>query len=171
MTVGGKAKVGNILIDPENDKIVVGGIEIQGVPSEGLPDSMIKNETAFIEVFIPIETNSQSVTSATPTTLTGRGHFSGGLWNMNRISQVLAFVVWESAGAGDIDLYDITTDVKIADLATPSAATSLSISSADITSWFKAQTGAKDLAIQAAGDGTNAVTVHQAYLLVRVKLG
>jgi len=44
MAIGGKARVGNILIDSEQDKIIVGSIELQAIPSDGIKTSHIADE-------------------------------------------------------------------------------------------------------------------------------
>ena len=114
--------------------------------------------------------NSQSVTDTTLTSLNGTLKFDPSKYDLTKIEKFEAQVEWESAGAGDIDVYDATNGTKIADVATPSAATSYTVTTVDITSYLVGLTSPIDIVIQAAGDGTNAVTVHKASLKAYFKL-
>ncbi|MDQ6964859.1 MAG: hypothetical protein Q9M13_08075, partial [Mariprofundales bacterium] len=105
------------------------------------------------------------------TTLNGQTIWDPSGWNLDRITKIEVELEWESAGAGDIDLYNVSDGAKLADLVTPSAATSKTIQRIDVTTAVKGLTAAKILAIQAAGDGTNAVTVYTAKLVVTLVLG
>lgn len=120
---------------------------------------------------IPILTQTESTTSSTLTTTAQRTIWRGSLLNMDRVRRVEVEVDWASAGRGDIDLYNVTDAVKIADLAAPSAATSRSTAYYDVTSAMKALTSDKVIALQIAGDGTNAITVYKAQLLIYMSLG
>ena len=125
--------------------------------------NLATEETAFL-------VNSQSVTSSTLTSLSGTLRFDPSKYNMDKIEKFEVQVEWESGGAGDIDVYDSTNATKVADVATPSGATGYTISVVDVTSYFKGLTAPADIVIQAAGDGTNAVTVHKASLRAYVRL-
>ena len=72
---------------------------------------------------------------------------------------------------GDIDLYNETDGAKLADLVAPSGATSKKIERIDVTSAIKNLSTTKTIGIRAAGDGTNAITVYTAKLIVTLVLG
>jgi len=120
---------------------------------------------------LPILTVSESNASTTLTTTNQRTIWRGSMINMNRVVKVEVEVDWASGGAGDLDLYNVTDAVKIADLATPSAATSRATVQYDVTSQMKAITADKVIALQIKGDGTNALTVYKATLLIYMSLG
>ena len=120
---------------------------------------------------LPILTASESNSSTTLTTTNQRTIWRGSLMNMARVVKVEAEVDWASGGAGDLDLYNVTDSAKIADLATPSAATARATVQYDVTSQMKAITADKVIALQIKGDGTNALTVYRASLLVYMSLG
>lgn len=134
-------------------------------------DSAIDANTVLCEIAIPLVTEAQSVTSATLTTLNGHHIWNPAGWNAARISKVEVELEWESAGAGDIDLYNVDDAAKLADLVAPTAATAKTIQRIDVTTAVKGLTASKTLAIQAAGDGTNAITVYTAKLIVTLVLG
>jgi len=134
-------------------------------------DHDIAKSTVLCEIAIPLVTESQSVTSSTLTTLNGQHIWNPDGWNLDRVSKIEVELEWESAGAGDIDLYNVTDGSKLADLVAPSGATSKKIERIDVTSAVKGLTASKTLAIHAAGDGTNAITVYSAKLIVTLLLG
>ena len=119
---------------------------------------------------LPILTQSESTTSSTLVTTNQRTIWRGSLINMDRVVKVEVEVDWGSAGAGEIDLYNVTDASRIAVLATPSAATSRSTVQYDVTSQMKAITRDKVIALQIKGDGTNALTVYKAQLIVYMSL-
>ena len=120
---------------------------------------------------ISILTAPESVTSTTLTTTTQRTMWRGSLLNMERVVRIEAEVDWGSAGAGDLDLYNVTDSRKIADLAAPTAATARDTRVYDVTGAMKAITTDKVIALQLKGDGTNALTVYKAQLIVYMSLG
>ena len=120
---------------------------------------------------LPILTASESNSSTTLTTTNQRTMWRGSLMNMARVVKVECEVDWASGGAGDLDLYNVTDSAKIADLATPSAATARATVQYDVTSQMKAITADKVVALQIKGDGTNALTVYRASLLIYMSLG
>jgi len=128
----------------------------------------MKHSAILQEISHPIVTKDQSVTSATLTTLIGYYLWRPSSWNGDLIAKVEVELEYESAGAGDIDLYNVSDGTKLADLATPTAAQTHTIIRADVTSAIKALSANKILGIQAAGDGTNALTVYKATLIVTV---
>ena len=135
------------------------------VNSEHIASGVIKPFSA-----LPIVTSSESVTDSTLTTLSQRAMWRGSLLNMERVVKIEAEVDWESGGSGDLDLYDVTNGTKIADLATPDAATSRDTRRYDVTDAVKALTSDVVIGLQAAGDGTNALTVYKATLVVYMSL-
>lgn len=141
------------------------------LPDNSIVDSMIAKNKVLCEIAIPLVTEAQSVTSTTLTTLNGQHIWNPSGWNRNRIVKVEVELEWESGGSGDIDLYNVTDGTKLADLVAPTAATAKTIQRIDVTSAVKGLTASKTLAIQAAGDGTNAVTVYSAKLIVTLVLG
>ena len=138
---------------------------------ESITDDKIAKSKVLCQVAIPIVTEAQSVTDTTLTTLNGWTIWDPSSWNLDRVQKVEVELEWESGGAGDIDLYNLTDGSKLADLVSPSEATSHKVERIDVTSAIKGLTAAKTLAIQAAGDGTNPVTVYSAKLIVTLVLG
>jgi len=136
-----------------------------------VPDAKLTNTTNFIEIPIPLVSEAQSVTSTTLTQLNGQHIWTPGNWNAGRIQAIYIELEWESAGAGDIDLYNVTGAAKLADLVAPTAATTKKIERIDVTTAVKGITVDSTLAIQAAGDGTNAITSYTAKLIVAITLG
>ena len=147
------------------------GIPGEDIHPEAVSDAKIAKAVALCEVAIPLVSESQSVTSDTLATLNGQHIWTPSNWNLDRVSKVEVELEWESAGAGDVDLYNVTDGAKLADLVAPTAATSKTIQRVDVTSAVKGLADSKTLAIQAAGDGTNALTVYTAKLIVTVVLG
>jgi len=133
-----------------------------------IDEDRMKPSAIAYELAFPIVTKDQSVTSATLSTLIGRYLWKPGSWNGDLIEKVEVELEYESAGAGDVDLYDATGAAKLADLAAPTAAQSHTLERIDVTDAIKALTSNTQLAIQAAGDGTNALTVYKATLIVTV---
>lgn len=160
-----------------SDEIVLKGttVKLSSWQSSNDPtkigDSAIDKNTVFAEIAIPLVTEAQSVTSTTLTILNGQHIWNPGGWNLERITKIEVELEWESAGAGDIDLYNATDGAKLADLVAPTAAQAKTIQRIDVTTAIKGLTAAKTLAIQAAGDGTNAITVYSAKLIVTLVLG
>jgi len=148
-----------------------GAITTSKIADASITDTKIANSTNFIEIAIPLVSEAQSVTSGTLTTLNGQHIWTPGNWNADRISAIYVELEWESAGSGDIDLYDATNATKLTDLKTPSGATSKTIERIDVTTAVKGLTADTILAIQAAGDGSNSVTVYTAKLIVVITLG
>jgi hypothetical protein len=151
--------------------IYSGSIPTAALADAAVTDAKIANATNFIEIVIPLVTEAQSVTSTTLTTLNGQHIWTVGSWNANRIQAIYVELEWESGGAADIDLYNATDAAKLADLKAPTAATAKTIERIDVTTAVKGLTADKVLAIQAAGDGTNPVTVYTAKLIVVITLG
>jgi len=141
------------------------------IADASITDTKIANSTNFIEIAIPLVSEAQSVTSDTLTTLNGQHIWTPENWNADRISAIYIELEWESGGAADIDLYDATNAAKLADLKAPTGATSKAIERIDVTTAVKDLTADTILAIQAAGDGTNSVTVYTAKLIVVITLG
>ena len=152
-------------------RIADGAVTNAKIADGAVTDAKIAKSAVLCEIAIPLVTESQSVTSDTLTTLNGQHIWIPGNWNLDRVSKVEVELEWESAGSGDVDLYNVTDGAKLADLVAPTAATSKTIQRVDVTSAVKGLADAKTLAIQAAGDGTNAVTVYTAKLIVTVVLG
>lgn len=146
----------------------MGGIRTIDIGDKAIIARKFKAETLEYEIPLPIVVDKQSVTSATLTTLNGYAIWKYARWK--NISKVEVELEYESAGAGDIDLYNITDGSKLADLVAPSAATSHTISRIDVTSAITGLSADKTIGIQAAGDGTNAITVYSAKLVVYVKV-
>jgi hypothetical protein len=119
---------------------------------------------------LPILTASESNSSTILTTTNQRTIWRGSLINMDRVVKVEVEVDRASGGAGDLDLYNVTDGVKIADLETPTGATTRGTRYYDVTSQMKAITADKVVALQIAGDGTNALTVYKAQLIVYMSL-
>jgi len=119
---------------------------------------------------LAILTASESNASTTLATTAQRTMWRGSLMNMNRVARVEVEVDWASAGAGDLDLYNVTDAAKIADLAAPTAATARDTRWYDVTAQMKALAADKVVALQIAGDGTNALTVYKAQLVVYMSL-
>jgi hypothetical protein len=119
-----------------------------------------------LEVAIPIVVDSQNVASATLATLNGWARWVLSNFLAGNVDYIYLELEYASAGAGDVDLYDITNSAKIADLVAPTGATTHTITRVDVTSAMKAKTSAITVGIQAAGDGTNAVTVYSAKLVI-----
>jgi hypothetical protein len=130
-----------------------------------IKDGVIKPFTA-----LPILTASESTTSSTLVTTNQRTIWRGSMINMDRVVKVEVEVDWASAGAGEIDLYNVTDASTIAVLATPSAATSRSTVQYDVTSQMKSITSDKVIALRIKGNGTNALTVYKAQLIVYMSL-
>jgi len=130
--------------------------------------SSIADDTILFETTVTIVHETQSVTSATLSLLTGRCRWVSANWTASLIKNIYVEMEWESAGAGDVDLYNQTDSAKIADIVTPSAATSRSTGRYDVTTELKAVSGDKVVGIQAAGDGTNALTIYNAKLVFRM---
>jgi len=133
-----------------------------------IDEDRMRPSTILQEIALPIVTKDQSVTSATLATLIGRYIWRPSSWNHDLISKIEVELEYESAGAGDIDLYDVTNGSKLADLVTPTAATSHTVERIEVTDVIKALTENTKLGIQAAGDGTNALTVYKATLIVTI---
>jgi len=136
-------------------------VERSAVETEDLVEGAIK-----LEVPIPIVVDSQNVTSATLATLNGWARWILSDFLSSYIDGIYVELEYATAGAGDIDLYDITNSTKIADLVTPTSAVTHTITRVDVTSAMKAKTSAITIGIQAAGDGTNAATVYSAKLIL-----
>lgn len=128
--------------------------------------SELDDDIVTFEIAIPMVNEQQAVTSATLTTLNGQAIWNYDAWTSNIIKAVYVEVEWESAGAGDLDLYDVGNATKLADLAAPTGATSKDIVRYDVTSEITGLTADTKVGIQAAGDGTNALTVYSAKLVV-----
>jgi len=118
------------------------------------------------EVAIPIVSEGQSVTSATLSTLNGYAVWKLSNFSGDYIDYIYVELEYESAGSGDVDLYNVSDSSKISDLVAPTAATAHTITRVDVTSAMKAITAQKTIGIQAAGDGTNALTVYSAKLVI-----
>jgi hypothetical protein len=129
-------------------------------------DNKILPGVLGFQAALPILTASESTTSSTPVVTAQRTIWRGSLINMNRIAKVEAEVDWGSAGGGSIALYNVSTSSAIASLVSVSAATSRSTQRYDVTSYMKGITSDAVIALQIAGDGTNALTVYRASLLV-----
>jgi len=118
------------------------------------------------EIAFPIVTKDQSVTSGTLSTLIGRYLWKPDSWNIDLIESIEVELEYESAGAGDVNLYDATSAANLAKLVSPTAAQPHTLVRVEVTDVVTALTGNTQLAIQAAGDGTNALTVYKATLIV-----
>jgi len=118
------------------------------------------------EIAIPLVVDKQSVTSDTLATLDGWAVWKLSNFSKDYIDYIYVELEYGSAGAGDVDLYNITDGSKIADLVAPSGATSHTVTRVDVTSAMKAITSEKVIGIQAAGDGTNALDVYSAKLII-----
>jgi hypothetical protein len=136
-------------------------VERGAVETEDLVESAIK-----LELPIPLVVDKQSVTSAILTTLDGWARWILSDFLSDYIDAIHVELEYATAGAGDIDLYDITNSAKIADLVAPTGAVTHTITRVDVTSQMKAKTSAITVGIQAKGDGTNAVTVYSAKLVL-----
>jgi hypothetical protein len=145
------------------------------VSDDILPNSILNEhiQTGLIKPVssIVILTASESNSSTTLTTTTQRTTWRGSMMNMERIVKVEVEVDWGSAGRGDLDLYNVTDGVKIADLATPAAATTRATNYYDITNIMKNIQTDKVIAFQIAGDGTNALTIYKAQILIYMSVG
>jgi hypothetical protein len=130
-------------------------------------DDLVEGALKF-EIPIPVVVDKQSVTSATLATLDGYARWILSDFLANYIDAIYVELEYATAGAGNIDLYDITNSAKIADLVTPTGAVTHTITRVDVTSAMKAKTSAITVGIQAAGDGTNAATVHSAKLVLAI---
>jgi len=84
------------------------------------------------------------------------------------IKKIYVELEYGSAGAGDVDLYNVSDGVKLADLVAPTAATTKTLTRVDVTTAVKALTANKKIGIQAAGDGTNALDMYAAKLVVQL---
>jgi len=132
LSVGGKAQYGQIIVDSEADKIIVGNIEIQGVPSDGLPKSMIKTDTIRLEIAIPLG----FIPTGLATDSTGVKFESKQYLISSDLLQSAKNVYFESdlqqltGGAVSLELYDYTAAVVRASLSL--SATSKRTRSADI---------------------------------------
>jgi len=129
------------------------------------PEDLIAGAIKF-EIPIPIVVDNQSVTSSTLATLSGYAKWKLGNFKSDYIDYVYVELEYESAGAGDVDLYNISDSSKIADLVAPTAAQAHTITRVDVTTEMKAITAEKTIGIQAAGDDSNALTVYSAKLIV-----
>ena len=119
------------------------------------------------EVALPIVTKEQSVTSDTLSSLIGRCLWKPSSWNSDLIKSIEVELEYESAGSGDVDLVRGELMVfTLADLVSPFFATSHTVIRVDVTDAVKGLTSNDRLMIQAAGDGTNALTVYKATLIV-----
>ena len=128
-------------------------------------DDFVSGAIKF-ETDIPVVVDNQSVTSATLATLSGYAEWVLSNFSSDYISKVYVELEYESAGAGDVDLYNVTDSSKIRDLVAPSAATAHTITRVDVTTEMLGISAEKTVGIQAAGDGTNALTVYSAKLIV-----
>ena len=149
----------------------IGKNAVQGdthIKAGTIPYSKLEDDTILLEIAIPIVVDKQSVTSSTLATLDGYCKWDPDAWTAALIKKIYVELEYESAGAGDVDLYNLSDGSKLADLVAPSAATSHTITRVDVTTEVKALTAAKNLAIQAAGDGTNALDVYSAKLIVQI---
>lgn len=126
------------------------------------------SDTIKHEVAIPIVVDKQNVTTTTLTTLDGWMRWIVGNWIPALVNGIYVELEYATAGAGDIDLHNITDGVKLADLVAPAAATAHTVVRIDVTSQVLGLTADKTLGIQAAGDGTNAATVYSAKLIVAI---
>jgi len=126
--------------------------------------------TNFFSERAPITVDSQSVTSDTLTALRGYLYYDPSKYDLSKVERFEVQVEWESAGAGDVDVYDFTNNAKIADVATPTGATGYTVTITDVTSYLKSLTSPILIGIVAAGDGTNAVTVHRSVMRINIKL-
>ena len=129
---------------------------------------MLADDTIELEIAIPIVVDQQSTTSDTLTTLNGYAYWSPDAWTSALINKIYVELEYETAGAGDFDLYNITDGEKLADLVAPTSAVSHVVTRYDVTSAVKALTADKRLGIQIAGDGTNAATCYSAKLIVQI---
>jgi hypothetical protein len=136
-------------------------VERGAVETEDLVESAIK-----LELPIPLVVGKQSVTSAILTTLDGWARWILSDFLSDYLDAIYCELEYATAGAGDIDLYDITNSGKIADLVAPTGAVTHTITRVDVTSQMKAKTSAITVGIQAKGDGTNAATVYSAKLVL-----
>jgi len=118
------------------------------------------------EIALPLVTTGQQVTAASLATLDGWTQWTPGSWNSDQIEKVEVELEYESAGSGDVDLYNVSDSAKVKDLVAPTGATSHTLTRVDVTAEVKALSANKNLGIQAAGDGTNTLTVHKATLIV-----
>lgn len=144
---------------------------LYGIPKKGVLDSHLAIVKIQFPIILPIVTNDQSISSSSLTTLNGKFPIDVDEYNLSRIAEATVVVEWESAGSGDIDLYDETNSTKVTDVATPTGATSYTVTEVDITNWFTGLTSDVTVVIQVAGDGTNNVTVHKAYIKLVYKIG
>jgi len=129
-------------------------------------DNKILPGVLGFQAALPILTSNESTSSSTPVVTAQRTIWRGSLINMNRIRKVEVEVDWGSAGKGSIALYNASSSSVIASLVSVSAATSRSTQYYDVTSYMKGITSDAVIALQIAGDGTNALTVYRASLLV-----
>ena len=119
------------------------------------------------EVALPIVTKEQSVTSSMLSTLIVRCLWKPDSWNSDLIKSIEVELEYESAGSGDVDLaHGEPLIFTLADLVSPFFATSHTVIRVDVTDAVKGLTYNDQLKIQAAGDGTNALTVYKATLIV-----
>ncbi len=158
-------------MDKLGDKMHRRLIITDDIEDNAVTDSKIASSTTLGEIAIPLVTESQSVTSTTLTTLNGQYIWTVNSWNSDRIAAIYLELEWESAGTGDVDLYNVTDGSKVSDLVAPTAATTKTIQRINVTTAIKALTADKTLGIQAAGDGTNALTVYSAKLIVVLNVG
>jgi len=141
------------------------------LPSDSISEQMIKRDTPVMEVAIPLVTEKQDVSDSTLQPLYGQHIWTPSSWKYDRIDKIYVELEWESANTGDIDLHNFTDDVKVKDLKDPTGATAKTIERIDVTDELKAITSAKVIGLKVAGDGTNAVTVYSAKLIVVFKIG
>jgi len=148
------------------------GYKVRGsqIYLESINANRMRPSANFAEVAFPIVTKDQGVTDSTLTTLTGRYKFKPDNWNFDFVEKIEVELEFASDGAGEITLYDATSDAQLQSLVSFSAAQSYTCERYDVTDVVKALTSDTKLAIQAKGDGSNATTVYKATLIVTIKL-
>ena len=137
---------------------------------ESIDANRMRPSTTFAEVAFPIVTKDQSVTDSALQTLTGRYKFKPESWDFDFVEKFEIELEFASEGAGEITLYDATSDAQLQSLVLFSEAQSYTCERYDVTDVIKALTSDTKLAIQAKGDGSNATTVYKATLIVTIKL-
>lgn len=148
----------------EKGAIIDGNYILDGsVPADKLKPSAIK----FI-IPLYILTTTQSRTADTYGRLNGGFTWKPTEWNLELITNIDIVIVCESAGAGSIKVSDDsgTLDLGI-ELDIPGTYPHAT-ARATVTDTFKDLEDATNLAVWAKGDGSNAITVHQVYLIVQI---
>jgi hypothetical protein len=175
VAIGGKARVGNIVIDSEQDKIIVGNIEIQGVPSAGLPYTMLADDTIRIPVAVMILGSDQSVAAdalGTPTFAHTTFVVPTSLTRHLYSAKLVIDYTWAATADGTIQLYDSTAAAVVAESSAKVGGESseweeISIDPANIT---EGNTWVVRANVTAAGAAGETATLHRALLLLEYRI-